>query len=179
MSCQCDRRDSTIDSQLLHKLVCMEHELVETAKRVVKNASDPFTAVIRFLAERPENNSLPGYVVNRVLLQTFGTRENVPSLVTVLAQHCKEIIRQSNVISIINEHPAAERWGAYLIKQKERIKFEVGREKDKLVLKNIIGLVAVEHGIELALDKILVNPPKLEVTLKLGLLRPHRTVDIA
>ncbi len=156
----------------------MEHELVDVARKILKQASDPFSGVIRFLHERPEDTSLHGYLVNKVLLETFERRENIPGLINVLAGHVKEIIRQSNVINIVNEHPAVERWGAYLIKQKERIRFEVARERDKLVLRNIVGLNAVEQGIELALDKILVNPPKLEITLKLGPLRPRRVIDI-
>lgn len=161
-----------------HKLVNVEQELVDVARRIMKGASDPLSAVVRFLHERPENVSLSGYLVNKVLLETFGNKEQIPGLVNILAGHVKEVIRQANVISIVNEHPAMERWGTYLIKQTERIKFEVAREKDKLVLKNIKGLICIEHGIELGLDKILVNPPKLEVTLRLGLLRPQRSVDI-
>lgn len=178
MDCLCHKKRPT-DGVILQKLALVEHELVDVAKRMLNVASDPFSAVIRFLYERPENTSLSGYLVNKVLLETFGDRENIPGLINVLASHAREVIRQSNVITLINEHSSAEKWGAYLIKQKERIKFEIGRERDKLVLKDIVGLVAVEHGIELQLDKILVNPPKLEVTAKLGLLRPRRIIDIA
>jgi len=117
-------------------------------------------------------------VVKKVLVESFGGVEHIPGLVSILAGHVKEIVRQSNVISIVNEHPAVERWGDYIIKQRERIRFELGRERGKVVLKNIVGLNAVEHGLEAALDRILVNPPKLEITLKLGLLRPQRIVDI-
>ncbi|MBI4533346.1 MAG: hypothetical protein HY711_05300, partial [Candidatus Melainabacteria bacterium] len=116
--------------------------------------------------------------VTKVLLETFGSGDEVPGLISVLAGHVKEIVRSSNAISIVNEHPVVERWGKYIIKQKERIKFEVGRERDKLVLRNIVGLKCVEQGIEASLEKILVNPPKLEVTLRLGLLRPQRIIDI-
>lgn len=167
-----------LNGQLIQKLAAMENDLVDVAKRVLRTASDPFSAVMHFLHERPEGTSLPGYVVKRVLLETFGSSEQIPGLIAVLAGHVKEVVRHSNVISIINEHAAVERWGKYIIKQKDRIKFELGRERDKLVLKNIAGLVAVEGGIEAALEKILVNPPKLEVTLRLGLLRPQRIVDI-
>ena len=109
---------------------------------------------------------------------TFGDADKIPGLVSVLAGHVKEVVRHANVISIVNEHAAVERWGQYIIKQKERIRFELDREKGKLVLRNIAGLAAVENGIEVALEKILVNPPKLEVTLKLGPLRPQRIIDI-
>jgi hypothetical protein len=155
-------------------------ELIDTARRIVKSASDPITAVARFLHERPENTSLPGYVIDRVLLEAFENRpEQIPALVRILAGHVKSVTRNSNVIDILKEHPGIERWGSYLIKQADNIKFEVGRERDHVVLKNIGGLVAVEHGIEIPLDKILVKPPKLEVTLRLGLLRPQRIIDIA
>lgn len=164
--------------QLLQRFAGVEHELVDVARRLLKSASDPVSAVMHFLHERPEGTSLQGYLVKKVLLEAFEGREQIPALISLLAAHVKEIVRHSNVISIVNEHPAVERWGQYIIKQKERIKFELGRERGKLVLKNIAGLVAVEGGIEAALDKILVNPPKLEVTLKLGLLRPQRIIDI-
>lgn len=156
-----------------------EAELIEYAKRILRTASDPISAVIRFLHERPEHVSLPGYVVERVLLEAFESREHIPGLVRILAGHVREISRNRNVIGIIKDHAAVEKWGNYLIKQSDLVKFEVGRERDKLVLKNIGGLVAVEHGIEIPLDKILVNPPKLEVTLRFGLLRPQRIIDIA
>jgi len=160
-------------------LLKIEGDLVEVAKRIVGTAGDPISAVVKFLHERPENVSLPGYVIERILLETFESREQIPGLVNLLAGHVHEIIRQKNVIDIIKEHPAVERWGTHVIKQADRIKFEVGKEKGLLALKNIGGLVAVEHGIEIPLDKILVNPPKLEVTLRFGLLRPQRIVDIA
>lgn len=172
MDCRCLNQEK---SSQLQKI---ELEMVEVAKRVIRNAGDPVTAVVRFLQERPEGTSLPGYVVAKVLHESFDGVENVPGIIKVLTGHVHEIIRHSNVIDIINEHPAMERWGTYLIKQKDRIKFEVGLEKGKLALKNMSGLVAVEHGVELQLEKILIVPPKLEVTLRLGLLHPKRLVDI-
>lgn len=152
--------------------------MADTAKRFICSANDPLSAVIRFLHERPENVSLPGLSVKQVLLTAFGSGEQVPGLIRLLSGHVKEIIRQSNVIAIYNEHRAQDNWGGYLIKLKEQIKFEVSRENNKLVLKNIAGLICVEHGIELPLEKILVNPPKLEITLRLGLLHPVKAVDI-
>lgn len=154
-------------------------ELADIARRMVRTASDPISAVVRFLHERPENISLPGYVVDRVLLEAFESPERIPGLVRILAGHVHSISRQRNVIDILKQHPAAEKWGNYLIKQADNIKFEVAMERGKLVLKNIGGLIAVEHGIEIPLDKIIVNPPKLEVTLRFGLLRPQRIIDIA
>lgn len=153
-------------------------QLVEVARRMLKLAGDPFSGVIRFLHERPENSSMTGHVINSVLLETFGDREQIPGLIRLLATHVREIARQSNVINIVNEHVAVERWGNYLIKQKERIAFEVGKEKDKLLLKNIVGLIAIEHGIELPLEKILVHPPNLIVTVKLGLFPAQRVLEI-
>lgn len=161
------------------KLRKLETELVDVAKRIMRTASDPITAVIRFLHERPENQSLPGYVIDRVLVETFESAERIPGLVRILACSVEQINRRSNVIDILKDKPASERWGSYLIKQHKNIKFEVAKERDKLVLKNIGGLFAVEHGIELPLEKIVINPPKLEVTLRIGLLRPQRIVDIA
>lgn len=172
MDCRCPEMSSS-------QLQKFEAELIDVAKRIMRNAGDPVTAVVRFLQERPDNTSLPGYLVATILSESFEGKENVPAIIRVLTGHVREIIRHSNVIDIINEHPAMERWGTYLIKQKDRIKFEVGLEKGKLALKNMSGLVAIEHGIELPLEKILITPPKLEVTLRLGLLSPKRVVDIA
>lgn len=168
-----------LNTELIEKLTgTVEHELVDVAKRLLKTATDPFSAVMHFLHERPENATLPGSVMKKVLVESFGSAERIPSLITVLAGHVKEVARHSNVISIVNEHPAVERWGTYIIKQKERIKFELGRERGKMVLKNIVGLIAEDCGIEAPLERILVDPPKLEITLKLGILRPQRVVDI-
>ena len=171
MSCSCPN----------DRLLKLEAEIIEfadTAKRVLRTASDPFSAVIKFLHDRPEHVSLAGRSVKQVLLDTFGSPEQIPGLVRLLSGHVREIVRHSNIINVRNEHLAQEFWSGYLIKLKEQVKFEVAREKDLLVLKNIAGLVAIENGMELPLERILVNPPKLEITVKLGLLRPVRTVDI-
>ncbi len=175
MDCDCCGKEQ--EPQILQKLASMEQELIEVANRVVKGASDPFSGVIKFLHDRPEG-SLHGYLVERVLVETFGGSENVPGLIKALASHVKEVIRQANVINIVNQHPTAERWGTYIIKQKERMKFEIGTEKGNLVLKNIVGLFGMEHGVELPLEKILVQPPKLIVTVNMGLLHPQRVLDI-
>jgi len=164
---------------LKQKLASVEQDLFEVARRILRTASDPVSAVVRFLHERPENTSLPGYVVERLLLETFGGRENIPGLVSVLACHMKETIRQSNVINIINEHPAVERWGNYIIKATDLIKFEISRERGKIILKDIVGLKAVENGIEAALERIVIDPPKLQVTVRMGIFPVQRTVDIA
>ncbi|MBZ0186095.1 MAG: hypothetical protein K8F91_07535 [Candidatus Obscuribacterales bacterium] len=165
-------------SQLLDKLAEVEKELVEGAKKMVKSASDPFSGVINFLHQRPENVSLEGSLIDILLIETFGSKEEIPGLIRAISCHVREIIRQSNVIQIINHQPTAEKWGNYIIKKKERIKFEVGTEKGCLVLKNIKGLFGTEHGVELPLEKITVMPPKLIVTLNMGLVRPQKVLDI-
>lgn len=184
MDCICCQKEK-LNQKLITKfhtietdLVDKASELVDKAKKHLRTASDPISAVIRFLHERPEDASLRGLVMAYVLRETFGEEEKIPGLVRILASHVREIIRHSNVIDIINEHPAVERWGKYLIKQKERIKFEIARERERLVLKNIVGLTAVEEGMELPLEKISVQPPHLVVTVKLGILRPNRVFDI-
>jgi hypothetical protein len=174
VDCQCEQANN---HQLVQKLVNMEQELVEVARQILKTASDPFTGVIKFLHERPENNSLPGKLVTTVLHQTFGNEE-IPGLIKIMSGHVREIYRNANVIDIIKEHPTAEKWGNFIIKQKDRIKFEVGLEKGRLVLNNIQGLIGVEHGIELPLEKITVSPPNLIVTVKMGMLHPQRIVSI-
>lgn len=176
-TCDCCERKS-IDSQIRETLVSCENEMIEVARRVVKNASDPFSGVIKFLQERPEGSSMHGYLVNRVLIETFGSTDQVPGLIRAIASHVHEVIRQANVINIVNEHPTAERWGSFIIKQKERMRFEVASEKDGLVLKNIQGLFGMEHGVEAPLEKIVVKPPKLIVTLNLGLLHPQKVLDL-
>jgi len=174
VDCQCNEGNN---HQIVQKLVHMEQELVEVARRILKTASDPFTGVIKFLHERPEDNSLPGKLVTTVLEQTFGNEE-IPGLIKIMSGHVREIYRTSNVIDIIKEHPTAEKWGNFIIKQKDRIKFEVGLEKGRLVLNNIQGLIGVEHGVELPLEKITVSPPNLIVTVRLGMLHPQRIVSI-
>ncbi len=173
----CNSSEGT-NPQLRQKLACVEQDLVDIAQRILKNAGDPFSAIVRFLHERPESDSLPGYLMKTVLAETFSEKEQVPALIKVLAGHVKEIIRYSNVINIINEHPVTEPWGPYLIKKTSSICFEVGKEKGHLVLKNIKGLICVEHGIEVVLDKILVVPPRLECSLHLGIVPMKRLVDI-
>ncbi len=178
MSCSCPGDPSDSVAKQFQKLEAEIAEITDTAKRIVKTASDPFTAVIRFLHERPENVSLNGSSVKHVLLDTFGSYDEIPGLVNILSAHLKEVVRQSNVIKLYNVHFSQTNWSGYLIKLKEQIKFEVAREKDRLVLTNIAGLSAVEHGIDLPVEKILVNPPKLEITLRLGILRPVKAIDI-
>lgn len=168
MSCSCPNEKFQADI----------NDLADAAKRVLRTAGDPFSAVIKFLHDRPEDVSLAGLSVKQVLLDAFGSPEQIPGLVRLLSAHVREVVRHSNIINVRNEHLAQEFWSGYLIKLKEQVKFEVTREKDKLVLKNIAGLVAVEHGIELPLEKILVNPPKLEITVRMGILRPTKMVDI-
>lgn len=119
-----------------------------------------------------------GYLLQRVLSETFGSPEDMPGLIRAIGSHVHEIIRHANVISVVNEHPTAERWGTYIIKQKEKMRFEIGVEKDCLVLKNIIGLFGMEHGVEAPLEKIVVRPPKLVVTLNLGIVHPQKVLDL-
>lgn len=175
---KCSDCNQNENHELVQKLMDMEQELIDTAKRMVKTASDPLTAIIKFLHERPENQGLPGNLVNKILLATFESPENIPGLVRILASHMREVCRHKNVIELVNEHPAAEKWGSFIIKQKERIKFEVAFERGRLVLNNIHGLIGVEHGVECPLEKILVVPPKLIVTVRLGLLHPQKEVDL-
>jgi len=166
------------ECQFLDRLAEVEKELVEAAKKMVKSASDPFSGVITFLHQRPENVSLKGSLIDVMLLETFGSRDEIPGLLKAISSQVNEIIRQANVIQINNHQPTAEKWGAYIIKKKESMKFEIGNEKGFLVLKNIKGLFGTEHGVELPLEKITVMPPKIVVTLNMGLVRPQRVLDL-
>ena len=65
-----------------------------------------------------------------------------------------------------------------MIKQAESMRFEIGVEKGHLTLKNIKGLFGIEHGVELPLEKIVVQPPKLIVTANMGLFHPQKVLDI-
>jgi hypothetical protein len=178
VKCDCHSIKENLNEQIRSKFNEMEQDLVAHARRMVKTASDPFSGVIKFLHERPDNASLHGYVVDRVLVETFGSKEEIPGLLRAIGSHVREVVRQADVIKVINEHPTAERWGNYIIKQKESMRFEIGVERGNLVLKNISGLFGMEHGVELPLEKIEVKPPKLIVTLNMGLLRPQRVLDI-
>ena len=177
VNCSCNERDS-LNDRLVQKLQNMESELVSAAQRMVKGAGDPFSGVMRFLLERPDNTPLQGYLVDKALLGTFGSRDQIPGLIRAIGSHVREVIRSSNVIRIINEHPTTERWGDFIIKQKEDMMFELFEEKGCLVLKNITGLSGIERGIEVQLEKIKVEPPKLIVTARMGLLSPQRVLDI-
>ncbi len=177
VTCDCCAPEK-LPEQLLQKLSEVEQELTLKAQRIVKAASDPFSGVIRFLEDRPENSSLHGYFVDRALIDTFGSRDQIPGLIRAIASHVRHVIRQANVISIVNEHPTAERWGQYVIKQAESMRFEIGVEKGHLTLKNIKGLFGIEHGVELPLEKIVVQPPKLIVTANMGLFHPQKVLDI-
>jgi hypothetical protein len=178
MGCDCRKMSFGAKNAHLISKTQAEEELVRIARTILGGASDPISAVIKFLQQRPEDASLTGYVMNRVLTETFGDYENIPGLIKILAGHVHEIIRQSNVINVINEHAAVEKWGSYIIKQTDRIKFEITKERDFLVLDKIVGLSAIEHGIAMPVEKITIKPPKLIVTLNLGIIRPHRIVDI-
>jgi hypothetical protein len=175
MECICVNKP---DSALRLKLKDMHEDMVQRSRRILRSATDPVSAVLHFLKERPEGASLAGYVVDHVLYETFEDHANIPELVKILAGHVREITRQADVIDVINEHAAIAKWGNYLIKQKERIKFELQKERDIFVMNNIVGLTAVEQGVELPIEKISVQPPHLVVTVKLGVLRPKKTFAI-
>jgi len=175
MDCICEDKP---DNAVKAKLHSVHHELVDRARRILRSATDPVSAVVRFLHERPENVSVSGHVLHYVLRETFQEKE-IPTLVRILSAHVRDVIRTSNVIEIINTHPAVEQWGDYLLKQKDRIKFEIARERERFLIKNIVGITAVEHGIELPIEKILIQPPKLVVTVRIGPLTPQRILDIA
>ncbi len=175
MECICGNKP---DSVLKLKLRSLHHDMVERSQRILRSATDPVSAVLHVLQQRPEGTSLTGDVMDFALQETFEDEAKIPGLVKILAGHVHEITRQANVIDIIKEHATMEKWGNYLIKQKERIKFELLKERDLFVMNNIIGLTAVEHGIELPVEKISVQPPNLVVTVKLGMLRAKRTLEI-
>jgi hypothetical protein len=174
VECKCGQ---VVPNDKIEKLQALEAELAEVADKTVKAASDPFSGVIRFIAERPENSSMPGPVLNGVLDRIF-TDSNCPGLLRLMSGHVKEVIRRGKSVEMIKEHATSEPFSDFVVKQAQKVKFDVGDEKGKMVLNNILGITGVEHGIELPLEKILVSPPNLIVTVKLGLMRPQKTVAI-
>jgi hypothetical protein len=175
MDCICKSKP---DSAFRTKLHEMHSELADRAKRIVRSAADPVSAVLRFLQERPEGTSLAGYAMSYVLLEAFEDEAKIPGLVRLLAAHVREINRQANIIDIVNSHAAVEKWDHYLVKLKEQIKFEIRRERDVFMMDKIVGLTAVEHGIEAPVELIKIQPPNIIVTLRFGLLRPQRVLSI-
>jgi hypothetical protein len=175
MDCICKNKP---DTAFKAKLLTMHHDLVDGAKRILRSAADPVSGVLRFLQERPEGTSLAGYAMNYVLLEAFEDEANIPGLVRILAGHVREIKRQANIIDIVNSHAAVEKWDHYMIKLKEQIKFEIRRDHEFFLMDKIVGLTAVEHGVELPVELIKIQPPNLIVTFKLGPLHPKRVLSI-
>ena len=108
---------------LLARLAEVEREVVEKAKNVVKGASDPFSGLIKFLHQRPENEGLDGQVVEAVLIESFGSVEEVPDLIRAIAARVRTVIRESNVINITNDGITLQEWGKFVIKKTEVMKF--------------------------------------------------------
>jgi len=181
MDCICKNVSDSAKAKLQamqQDMIAMHQDMVDTAKRILRSAADPVSAVLRFLQERPEGTSMAGYTMNYVLLEAFEDESKIPGLVKILAGHVREVSRHSNIIELVNSHPAVEKWDQYLIKLKEQVKFEIRRERDLFVMDRIVGLTAVEHGIELPVELIKVEPPDLIVTVRLGPLHPKRILSI-
>lgn len=174
MECKCGQ---VVPGAEVEKLQALEAELAELAGKTVKAASDPFSGVIRFLADRPENAPLPGNVLNGVLDRVFA-ESKCPGLLRLMSGHVKEVVRRGKSVEMVKEHATSEPFSDFVVKQAQKVKFDVADEKGKMVLNNVQGITGVEHGIDLPLEKILVSPPNLVVTVKLGLMRPQKTVEI-
>ncbi|MBP7862769.1 hypothetical protein KA183_13875 [bacterium] len=152
--------------------------IIDEAKRIVAAASDPFTGVIKFLHQRPENEPLEGVLVERVMVETFGSHEAIPQIIKAISAAVVKITRTANTIKITNQHPTKEQLGDIFIKKENVVTFDVAEEKGVLVLKKIDGLLGVEHGLEVPLDKIEVKPPKLIVTVDMGFIKPQKSLNI-
>ena len=174
MQCRCGE---IVAGEQADKLQSLATELAGVAGSTVKSASDPFSGVIRFLVEHPENSSMPGPVLNQVLDQIF-SNSKCPGLLRLMAGHVKEVHRRGKTIELVKEHATSEPFSDFVVKQADKVKFEVGEDKGKMVLNNVQGITGVEHGMDLPIEKILVSPPNLVVTVKLGLMRPQKTVAI-
>lgn len=152
--------------------------VIEEAKRIVNDAPDPFSGVIKFLHQRPENEPIEGSLVDRVLVETFGSHEAIPQIIKAISAAVVKITRNSNTIKITNQHPTKEKLGDIFIKKENVVTFDVAEEKGVLVLKKIDGLLGVEHGLEVPLEKIEVKPPKLIVTVDMGFIKPQKSLNI-
>ncbi len=156
-----------------------EEELVKRGKDLLESSGDEFSSVVSFMHQLPENPPLPGELANRVLAAIFGDAEKMPGLVRILSEGLEKVVRKGNIIQLVNEEADSDPWQGYIVKKKHVVQFEIENEGGSISLKNISGLSFVENGLEAALQKATVKPPKLECTLKLGLIPVQRTVDIA
>ncbi len=173
------KKDYKIDL-IIDKIASIDEvkDLINKAQKILKHASDPISGVIKFLHDRPDGVSMSGHIANHVLEESFGGSHKIPQLVKLLSSHMVEIIRNANSIIITKECMSTQKLGHFLVKQKDRVKFDIKQEKESITLSNISGLTGLEHGVELPIEKIQIQPPKLIVTAKLGLLRPQKILDI-
>lgn len=156
-----------------------EEELIKTGKELLVSSPDEFSAVANFLHQLPENEPLPGPLANKVLSEVFGNVESMPGLVRILSEGLEKIVRKGNVVQLFNLAADSDPWQGYVVKKKQLVQFEIENKDGKVSMINVSGLNFVEHGLEAALQKVIVKAPKLECTLKLGLIPVQRTVDIA
>lgn len=156
-----------------------EEELIKVGKDLLETSDDEFSAVVRFMHQLPEQPPLPGELANTVLSAVFGDVEKMPGLVRILADGLKEVVRKGDVVKLVNEEAESDPWQGYTVKKKQMVQFEVENKNGKISLKNVSGLSFVENGLEASLQKAIVKAPKIECTLKLGLIPVQRVVDIA
>ncbi len=156
-----------------------EEELIKTGKELLASSGDEFSSVVNFLHQIPEEPPLPGDIANKVLAEVFGDVDHMPGLVKILSDGLEKVVRKGNVVQLINEEAESDPWQGYVVKKKPVVQFEIENNDGKVSLKNVSGLSFVENGLEAALQKATVKAPKLECTLKLGLIPVQRTVDIA
>lgn len=155
-----------------------EEELIKTGKEVLAASPDEFSAVVNFMHQLPESAPLPGTLANKVLSEVFGNVENMPGLVQILSDGLEKVVRKGNVVQLFNRAAESDPWQGYVVKKKHLVQFEIENKDGNVVMKNVSGLSFVEHGLEAALQKVIVKAPKLECTLKLGPIPVQRTVDI-
>lgn len=156
-----------------------EEELISNGKNLLSSSDDDFSAVVNFLNQLPEEPPLPGDMANRVLAAVFGEPDLMPGLVRILSDGLEKVVRKGNVVQLVNKEAESDPWQGYVVKKKTVVQFEVENKNGKVALINCSGLSFVEHGLEAALQKVVVNSPKLQCTLKLGPIPVQRTVDIA
>ncbi len=77
---RCERKGSTLN---LVKPLRLKKELIKVANRIVKCCAEPFSVLIKFLQDRPAGVALHGYLVNRVLIETFGSAKRLGSYILV------------------------------------------------------------------------------------------------
>lgn len=82
-SAVCDRCERKgLDAQL-GETFAAEESIDRSGQLYCQGILDPFSVLIKFLQDRPAGVALHGYLVNRVLMETFGSAKRLGSYILV------------------------------------------------------------------------------------------------